>query len=320
MKKILITGISGFAGSFLAEFLVKKNSYKIFGTSLTDDSINISSIKNKLQIIKVNLLEAAAVTDLIKEIRPDYIYHLAALSAPVLSFKNPAETITNNVTAEVTILEALKKENLLSTRTLIVSSADVYGVVTSQDLPIDENTPFNPTNPYSVSKIAQDYLGLQYYLTYKMPIVRVRPFNHIGPRQAPNFVVPDFARQIAEIEVGKREPIMRVGNLEAKRDFTDVRDMVRAYEMIIERGVMGEVYNVGSEKSYSINRILDMLLSYSTKKIRVEKDPNLIRPSDNPELLCDASKIKQVTNWQCEISLEKTLKDTLDYWRSIVVK
>ncbi len=320
MKKILITGISGFAGSFLAEYLIQNSSYAIYGTALSNDYPNLSDIRENLQVKKVNLLEAEAVYDLIHEIQPDFVYHLAALSAPVLSFKNPAETIVNNVTAEITVLEAIKKANLLYTKTLIVSSAEVYGIVSSNYLPINETTPFNPTNPYSVSKIAQDYLGLQYYLTYKMPIIRVRPFNHIGPRQVPNFVVPDFARQIAEIEAGKREPIMRVGNLDAKRDFTDVRDMVRAYVMILENGISGEVYNIGSEKSHSIHDILEILRSFSTKKIHIEKDPNLIRPSDNPELLCNASKIKQATKWHCEIPIEQTLKDTLDYWRSIVVK
>lgn len=320
MKKILITGISGFAGSFLADLLVKEKSYEVFGTSLTDDCLNLVASKENVHLRKINLLHRDDVAELIADIRPDQIFHLAALTAPSLSFKNPAETITNNVAAEIALLEAVRKQYLINTKILIVSSADVYGRVAQSDLPTDEITEFQPTNPYAVSKIAQDYLGLQYYNSYNLHIIRVRPFNHIGPRQAANFVVPDFAKQIAEVEAGKREPRLRVGNLSTKRDFTDVRDMVRAYVAILDKGTSGDVYNIGSGVSHTIQEILDILLSISTKQITVEKDPSLMRPSDNPEMLCDATKMKKITGWNAEIPLRQTLKDTLDYWRTIVVK
>ncbi|MGH7203397.1 MAG: GDP-mannose 4,6-dehydratase, partial [Candidatus Levyibacteriota bacterium] len=184
--------------------------------------------------------------------------------------------------------------------------------------PVDENTPHRPANPYAVSKIAQDYLGFQYNLSYKLPIIRVRPFNHVGPGQAPTFVVSDFAKQIAEIEKGNREPVMRVGNLDAKRDFTDVRDMVRLYSLLIEKGEPGEVYNAGNGVSHSVQEVLDLLQSFSKMKITVQHDPAKMRPSDVPDIMCDRTKVTKATGWKPQISFETTIKDTLDYWRGIV--
>ena len=182
---------------------------------------------------------------------------------------------------------------------------------------MDENTAFRPTNTYAVSKIAQDFLGLQYYISYRLKIIRVRPFNHIGPRQSAGFVVSDFAKKIADIEKGRMDPILRVGNLQAKRDFTDVRDMVRAYNFLIEKGEFGEVYNIGSGVSYSISEILDILLSFSKIKIKVEIDHSLLRPEDAQDRLCDNKKFVELTDWKPSIPIEKSLKDTLDYWRNI---
>lgn len=319
MKKILITGISGFAGSFLAEYLLQQGDCEIIGTSLSGTvPTNVAHIQNKIRLVPINLLDAPAVVSLIESTMPDEIYHLAALTSPAQSFENPAETVTNNITAEINILEALKKHNLTNTKTLVISSADIYGLVDEKDLPIDEDTPLRPTNPYAVSKIAQDFLGLQYVLSYKLAIVRARPFNHIGPRQAPAFVVARFAKVIAEIEKGKQEPIMKVGNLEAKRDFTDVRDMVQAYSMLLDKAPNGEVYNIGTGVSHTIADVLQTLIGMSKVKITTEQDPSLMRPADNPEMLCDATKMKQLTGWQPTIPFEKTLQDILDYWRGIV--
>lgn len=178
--------------------------------------------------------------------------------------------------------------------------------------------PANPNNPYSLSKLFQDELGLQYFMSYKMDIIRARPFNHIGPRQSPYFAVPTFAKKIAEIEKGKNPPVIKVGNLDTKRDFTDVRDMVRAYALLMEKGQAGDVYNIGSGNSYLIKDVLDMLISLSTVKIEIQQDPSLLRPTDNPELRADSSKIHNLTGWKPEINLEQSLKDTLDYYRNIV--
>lgn len=177
---------------------------------------------------------------------------------------------------------------------------------------------FKPVNPYAVSKVAQDLLGLQYFLSNKIKTIRVRPFNHIGPRQSPAFVASGFAKKIAEIEKNKKEPILTVGNLDAKRDFTDVRDMVKAYLGVLENGQIGDVYNIGSGKSYQISEILNILLSFSQVKIEVKQDPLLLRPSDVPDIVSDNSKIKKIMDWSPSISIDKTLKDTLDYWRNIV--
>lgn len=318
MKKILITGISGFAGSFLAEYFTAKENCAIYGTTLSiNENSNLSSFKNKVILREVNLLNKEKVTKIIEEILPEYIFHLAALSSPKLSFQQPSETIINNISAQVNLLEAVREIKNYKPKILIVSSADVYGKVKREDLPINENTPLNPTNPYAVSKITQDFLGLQYYYSYGFPIIRVRPFNHIGPRQALNFVVSDFAKRIVDIEKGKIPPVIHVGELNAKRDFTDVRDMVRAYNLILERGKAGDVYNIGSGISHKIEDLLYILLSFSKEKIAIESDPELIRPADNPELVCDFTKMKEVTGWRTEITFEQSLKDTLDYWRNI---
>jgi len=319
MKKVLITGITGFAGSYLAEYLVDKKEYEIWGTYLFDDSLaNVAAIKDKTNLIKIDLSKEENVFNLVKDAAPSLIFHLAALTSPADSFKSPTETLTNNISLQINLLEAVRKFNLFKTKILIVSSADIYGLVKKENLPIDEQTPLTPTSPYSVSKIAQDFLGLTYFLSYKLRIVRVRPFNHIGPRQSPQFVVSSFAKQIAEIEKGKRNPILKVGNLEAKRDFTDVKDMVRAYAAVMGKGKIGDVYNIGSGTSYKISDILNKLVFMSSSKIKIEKEEGLLRPSDNPELICDSTKFVKLTGWKPEISIEETLKDTLDYWRNII--
>lgn len=318
-KKVLITGITGFAGSYLAELLSQKKTHTVFGSYISDHSLlNVETSKNSLHLSKVDLTVREKVFEMISHVKPDYVYHLAALAAPGDSFKKPTETITNNVAVQVNILEALKEANLFNTKILIISSADVYGAVLPQDLPIDENTSFHPTNPYAVSKITQDYLGLQYFISYKMPIVRVRPFNHIGPRQSPSFVVASFAKKIAEIEKIGKDAVLHVGNIETKRDFTDVRDMVRAYELALEHGDLGDVYNIGSGTSYQISEILKKLLSFSKIKITINVDKSLFRPSETLDLICDSTKFRKQTGWKPEIPIEQTLKETLDYWRSIV--
>lgn len=319
MKKALITGISGFAGSHLAEYLISQANYEVFGNYISDISANnLSSVKNKVKLEKVDLMDYQKVSDYINSIKPDYIFHLAALTSPAESFNNPSAVMTNNITAQVNVLEAVKNNNLLNTSILVVSSAEVYGMISQEDLPINEEVRFKPVNPYAVSKVAQDLLGLQYFLSNKIKTIRVRPFNHIGPRQSPAFVASGFAKKIAEIEKNKKEPILTVGNLDAKRDFTDVRDMVKAYLGVLENGQIGDVYNIGSGKSYQISEILNILLSFSQVKIEVKQDPLLLRPSDVPDIVSDNSKIKKIMDWSPSISIDKTLKDTLDYWRNIV--
>jgi GDP-4-dehydro-6-deoxy-D-mannose reductase len=313
MKKALITGATGFAGSYLVENLIK-NNYDVIGTFLTEDSIKNVKNNDHLKFLKVDLLNEDQTFSLVEKEKPDYIFHLAALTSPGRSFDNPRETFVNNISAQINLLEAVKKSKLNS-KILIVSSAEVYGLVAHKDLPIDEETALNPTSPYAVSKLAQDFLGLQYYNSYKQRIVRVRPFNHIGPRQSPDFVVSGFAKRIVEIERGEKE-IMKIGNLSSKRDFTDVKDMVEAYRLALEKGKSGEVYNLGLGESFEIKFILDKLIGLSGKSVKTEQDDNLMRPSDNPDLICNCTKFRNLTGWVPQVPIDKTLEDTLNYWRN----
>lgn len=319
MKRVLITGITGFAGSHLASLLLSQQSYEISGTFRSEKSLDsLGGLKDRIQLERVDLQDANSVESVLLKVKPDYLIHLAAQASPAKSFSIPVETITNNIVSEFSVLDALRKHEMFNTRVLIISTGEIYGLVSPSDLPVDEQTPFRPTNPYAVSKLSQDYLSLQYYLAYKLDIVRVRPFNHIGPGQKEGFVVADFAKQIAQIEKGNGKTEISVGNLEAKRDFTDVRDMVKAYELALQKGISGDVYNIGSGESHKINDILQLLLSFSSKKISLELDKSRYRPIDVPEIVCDANKFQKLTGWKPEIHLEKTLQDILDYWRKIV--
>jgi GDP-4-dehydro-6-deoxy-D-mannose reductase len=314
MKKVLVTGATGFVGKHLVDSLLSRPDNDVIGTYRSEPG----TMPEKVKLEKVDLHDQAATDALIEKYKPDFVYHLAGLPSAAESFKHPAETITNNIVAEVSLLEALRKHELISTKVLVVSTAEVYGFISAEDLPVNEATPLRPVNPYAVSKIAQDYLGLQYRLSYRMDIIRVRPFNHIGPGQKDNFVLSSFAKQIAEIEKGKKEPIIYVGNLEAKRDFTDVRDMVKAYQLALEKGEKGDVYNLGSGESRKIEDMLNTLLAFSTTKVTVKADPDRFRPIDVAEIVCDFKKFHDLTGWQPEIPFNQTLQDILDYWRKIV--
>ena len=319
MKKALITGITGFAGSHLAELLVEQGAWEVFGIHASDRHLqNIETIKDRVTLQKVNLLDAPEINRVIAEVEPEVIFHLAASTFVGDSFDKPAEFISNNSTAQINMLEAVRNNNLINTKIIVVSSAHAYGLVDPKNLPINEDVPFTPDNPYAVSKITQDYLGLCYFLSYNLPIVRLRPFNHIGSRLPASISISRFAKQIAEIEKGLQEPIMKVGNLEAKRDFTDISDMMRAYILAAEKCENGEAYNLGTGVSHKIGDVLEKLIALARVPISIESDESLFRPSDIPDLRCDASKFKSATGWEPTVPLEKSLQDILDYWRSVV--
>ncbi len=319
MKKVLITGITGFAGSHLAEYLINAGKYEVTGTYLSDRNLtNLASIQDQVTLTQCDLMDREAIEALISREKPDLIFHLAALPSPAKSFHDPGLYLQNNMLTELHVLEAVRKFELKSTRILIVSSSEVYGLVNPEDLPIHEETPLRPVNPYGVSKITQDYLGLQYVLGYGLDVVRVRPFGHIGPRLSSDFATSSFAKKIAEIEHGVRDSVLTVGNLEGKRDLTDVRDMVRAYSLLLELGASGDVYNAGSGKSYRTGDLLELLLSYTTAEVKVELDKQLLRPNDIPELRCDNKKLVTLTEWDNEFTIEESLKDMLEYWRGRV--
>ena len=261
------------------------------------------------------LTDLSALKDLFHEARPDFVFHLAAQTFVPASWEDPWSTFENNVRGQLNVLLAALAMDAYP-RVLVVGSSEEYGVVALEDLPIGESSPLKPHNPYAVSKVAQDMLGYQYYVSHNLPIVRVRPFNHIGPGQSPAFVASAFAKQIAEAEAGLGEPVLHVGNLEARRDFSDVRDIVRGYYLAISKGEPGEVYNLGAERSYTIRELLDGLVASSKIALRVELDPARLRPSDMPEVIADCRKFRSQTGWHAEIPLQRSLADVLGYWRS----
>jgi GDP-4-dehydro-6-deoxy-D-mannose reductase len=252
--------------------------------------------------------------------RPDVIFHLAAVAITGSSWRDPAGTLQLNVGMQANILQAVVNLEL-DCRVIVIGSSEEYGAAlskTSGEGSISEETPFQPINPYAVSKVAQDMLGLQYHLSHGVDTVRVRPFNHIGPRQGLGFVVPDFASQVAQIEAGQRPPVIHVGNLEAQRDFTDVRDVVRAYRLLALQGVSGEVYNVGSGRAHAVQEVLDYLIAQTKVPIRVEPDPERMRPSDIPRVVCNYAKLQACTGWEPRIAFEQSLADVLQDWRARV--
>jgi GDP-4-dehydro-6-deoxy-D-mannose reductase len=314
--RALITGISGFVGSHLAEYLLEHTDWQVAGT-VYGRLDNIAHLRDRLTLYPAELSRLEVVRFVIEETQPDYIFHLAAQPIPALSRQDPWFTLENNIRAQLNVLEALVQLRL-SSRVLVVGSAEEYGAVTEEDLPIDEETPLRPTSPYAVSKIAQDYLGLQYYLSHGVPAVRVRPFNHIGPRQRQGFVAPDFARQIAEIEAGLRSPEVVVGSLDVARDFSDVRDIVRGYYLALTLGEPGEVYNLGSGRATSVRYLLETLIRLAGREVTVIQDAGRLRPVDVPCMVADCRKFQACTGWRAEIPLEQSLADVLAYWRQQV--
>lgn len=317
--RALITGYTGFAGSHLADYILKNHpDVEVYGIKRwRSRTENVDHLSGKVKVLHCDLRDAVSTHNVLKEIKPDRIFHLAAQSFVPTSWEAPSDTITTNVISQINIFEAVRELKLQS-RIQLACSSEEYGMVYENEVPIKETNPLRPLSPYAVSKVTQDYLGYQYNKSYGIFIVRTRGFNHTGPRRGDVFVTSNFAKQIAEIEKGKKPPTIFVGNLEAKRDFTDVRDMVRAYWLSLEKGEPGEVYNLSSNSTHSIQSMLDKLLSFSTIKIEVKQDPARMRPSDVMILWGDNSKFVKQTGWKPEIPFEKTMKDLLDFWRERV--
>lgn len=312
--RVLITGASGFAGTHLVEALKQSsqtNGLEIFGTVFNGSGV-LAEMLPKDHIIPLNLLDGEAVKSLFTTVQPDQIYHLASFAFVGQSFERGAEVLTNNIGLQERVLEAVLNYTP-SARVLIVGSAEEYGLSEQGESPIKENHPFRPVNPYSVSKVAQDLLAYAYTVSHKLNIVRVRPFNHIGERQTTDFAIPAFAKQIVSIERGQQD-ILSVGNLTGLRDFTDVKDMMRAYILLMEKGQVGEVYNIGSGIGVKMSEIVDRLIAMSSTKVVVKQDEKRFRPLDIPEIVADASKIKAL-GWKTTIPLDETLKRVLEYWR-----
>lgn len=317
--KVLITGITGFAGSHLADYILANHpDVEVFGTiRWRSRRENILHIEEKIGLFEADLKDMVSLKKCLTEIKPDRIFHLAAQSFVPTSWKCPAETFAINAIGEINLFEAVL-DLKLDPKIHVAGSSEEYGLVSPDELPMKETNSLRPLSPYAVSKVAQDLLAWQYFRSYGLRTVRTRGFNHTGPRRGEVFICSTFAKQIAEIEKGKRGPVIYAGNLEAKRDFTDVRDIVRAYWLCLEKGKEGEVYNIGTGKTYAMKEVLDMLLSMSRANVKIEVDPQRLRPSDVPILISDPTKFVKLTGWKPEIPFRDSLQDLLDYWRERV--
>jgi GDP-4-dehydro-6-deoxy-D-mannose reductase len=317
---VLVTGIAGFVGSHFAEFALSRGAV-VVGSQLPGSSDdNIQHVRDRLEVVECDLCDAAATSRLVERARADWIIHLAAQSFVGVSWTAPAMTLSTNILSQVNLLEAVR-ETAKPPRFLVIGSSDEYGQVEESDLPIGEDVPLRPLSPYALSKVTQDLMGYQYWKSYGLPIVRARAFNHEGPRRGDAFVTSSLARQIAEIEAGSREPVIYVGNLKARRDYTDVRDIVRGYWLLLQDGQPGEVYNLCSEKAWSIEAVLGVLLEHArVKNIEVREDRARMRPADVPVLVGDGAKIRKAVGWRPEIPFDRTLRDVLDDWRRRIVR
>jgi len=321
INKVLITGITGFVGSHLADYIIEKfPKVKILGLarwrSPTD---NINHILDKVTLMYGDLVDLPSMKTILSKEKPDAIFHLAAQSYVPYSFNAPIATLEANIIGTCNLLEAVKELKQSSNYDPVVhicSSSEVYGQVQKGETPIKETNPFRPASPYAVSKVGEDMLAKQYWDSWKIQTIRTRMFTHTGPRRGSVFVVSNFARQIAAIEAGLIPPVVKVGNLDSVRTFTDVRDAVHAYWLLVTKCPPGEVYNIGGVETMKIREMLDMLLKMSTtKNIKVEVDPDRLRPSDVTLQIPSTEKFHKQTGWTPQIKFEKTLKDTLDYWR-----
>jgi len=315
MTTILITGIAGFVGSHLVDLLLRDSTTRIVGILHPSHEIQHMEEHERLVVYREDILREETLKHLVREIAPDTIYHLAGMAHVHDSWKQRKETIETNFLGAFYLLEACRTLSRFP-KVLLVGSGECYGIVPETEQPITESRPLVASSPYAVSKIAQETLGMQYARAEKLPVYLSRSFNHTGPRQRETFVCSAFAKQIARAELGLGDPEIKVGNLVARRDFSDVRDVVRAYQAILERGVPGEPYNVCSGSAVSMEEILQTLLSHSSGRFRVTVDRERYRPVDVPLLLGSAEKLHRDTGWTASYKITATLRDLLDYWRT----
>lgn len=311
--KSLITGAAGFAGSHLADYLLSRGEDVVALIAPQDDLVNLNHVLSRIVVERVDVQDAGGVQQVLKKTKPQRIYHLAALSSPADSLSEPLLTYKVNFVGTLNLLCAWRQIEM-DCRFLYVSSGEVYGADPAGPMPLREDCPLRPANPYAASKAAAELLAFQFYKSYGFPIVRVRPFNHTGPRQTAAFVCSSLARQIVEIEAGLRPPTITVGNLNVQRDFSDVRDIVRGYHLLLEKGEPGDVYQLCSGRPASIESIVEILCSFTSKPIRVAIDESKVRSQEAPVLWGDPSKAKQAVGWVPQYSLETTLRDLRLSW------
>lgn len=326
-KNAFITGITGMVGSHLTDFLLENTDWKIFGLARWNDSFeNIEHLsdeinkKGRVEIIYGDLNDLSSLLVAVEKSKPDYVFHLAAQSYPHTSFDSPGETLQTNIIGTSNLLEAIKKSPYKNSIIHVCASSEIFGRVSADKLPINEECSFHPASPYAISKVGTDLIGRYYAEAYGMTIMTTRMFTHTGPRRGDVFSESTFAKQIAMIEVGLQEPKIYVGNLESLRTYADVRDAVKAYYMLVTvNPISGEYYNIGGSYTCKIADMLNYLISKSTiKNIEIVVDPERLRPIDADLQIPDTTKFKNHTGWLPEISFEKTMDDLLDYWRNKV--
>jgi GDP-4-dehydro-6-deoxy-D-mannose reductase len=318
--RALVTGISGFVGGHLAEHLVAEGDLVVGLSTSGRWPADLVHLGKTVRIEPFDLIEQSEETlaDILRRKQPEVIYHLAAQSNPQGSLADPRGTWTLNLGGSLNLLEAVKSSGQ-KPRVILVGSGVCYGNPSAQFIPVREDCPLRPNNPYAASKAAVDLLGIQHHLAHGTDVVMVRPFNHAGPRQSPRYVLATLALQVAEVESGRRDCI-EVGNLDVVRDFTDVRDVVRAYRLLAFRGVPGEVYNLGTGQGTKIADALEYLRSLAKSPIPIQTDPSRLRPVDQPLLVADASKLRSATGWTMLYSIHQTLADMFEFCRKDLVK
>ena len=309
--KVLVIGAAGFVGPYLIRHLTADMGATVFATKLPQETLDVPNAA----VLDLDILQPDAIAATLAQVQPDWVVHLAAQSSVALSWKKPNLTVAINVQGTVNVLEALRGQ-AQPPKLLMIGSGEEYGIHPESAYPIAEAAALHPCNLYAATKACAEQIALIYAKAYGMHIVSVRAFNHIGPGQTPQFVVSDFCKQAVEIECGLHEPVIRTGNLSSKRDFTDVRDVVRAYGALMECGTSGMVYNVGSGHAIAIEQVLQMIQAQCRVPFTVEPDPARIRPVDAPMICADIPALQRDTGWMPEISLAQTLTDTLDAWRA----
>ncbi|MBI2920193.1 MAG: GDP-mannose 4,6-dehydratase [Planctomycetes bacterium] len=314
--RVLVTGAAGFAASHLIEHLLERGGAEIFGTvRWRSKTENIEHLRPRMTLLECDIKDATSVRRAVDESRPDWIFHLAAQSYVPTSWHAPAETLATNIQGTLNVLEAVRGAKLAS-RIQVAGSSEEYGLTLPGELPLRESSPLRPMSPYAVSKVAQDLLAFQYHRSYGLATVRTRAFNHTGPRRGDVFVTSNLCLQVSRMEAGSQPPVLLTGNLDAVRDFTDVRDMVRAYALALEKGRAGEVYNICSGRGVAIRDIVEMLRGLSKVPFELRTDPARLRPSDVPVLVGCADLFHRETGWEPRIPFDRTVRDLLEYWRS----
>ncbi len=316
--KALVTGITGFVGSHLTDLLLKKDVEVVGLTRWRSSKENILHFIDQVTLEHGDLVDLPSLLSIFDKHRPDVIFHLGAQSLVPYSFRAPITTLETNVIGTCNLLEAIKilRNDKFDPITHICSSSEVFGQVREDEIPITEDNPFRPASPYAVSKVGEDMLALQYWLSWGIKTIRTRLFSHTGPKRGEFFVVSNFAKQIAEIEIKKRDPVIHVGNLDSIRTFMDVRDAVNAYWLLVNKCSPGEVYNIGGNTTMTVGEMLDRLIGLSCRNdIEIRVDPDRLRPSDVTLQIPSTDKFREATGWQPEIDFDTTLRDTLGYWR-----